>query len=41
DTLLISPDSLSFLAVGTIIGGILAIIAFSISVVSIPMLLDR
>ncbi len=41
DTLLIQPESLSFLAVGTIIGGILAIIAFSISVVSIPMLMDR
>ena len=35
DTLLIQPESLSFLAVGTIIGGILAVIAFSISVVSI------
>ena len=41
DTLFITPESLSFLAVGGIIGGILALLAFSISVVSIPMLLDR
>lgn len=41
DSLLIQPESLSFLAVGTIIGGVLALIAFSISVVAIPMLLDR
>lgn len=41
DTLFIHPESISFLITGTVIGGILAVIAFSISVVSIPMLLDR
>ena len=36
-----SADSLSFLIVGTIIGAILAALVFAISVVSVPMLLDR
>lgn len=41
DALLFSPVSLPFLVVGTLIGGVLATIAFAIGVVSIPMLLDR
>jgi len=38
---LLSDVSLPFLLVGTAAGGVLAAIAFSISVVSVPMLLDR
>jgi uncharacterized membrane protein len=41
DALLFSPASLPFLAVGTVVGAILATVAFAIGVVSIPMLLDR
>ena len=37
----LSAESLPFLATGTIIGGILAAMVFGISVVSIPLLLDR
>lgn len=34
-------DSFGFLAIGTLIGGVLATIAFSISVFAMPMLLER
>ncbi|MGF1610499.1 MAG: DUF2189 domain-containing protein [Kiloniellales bacterium] len=37
----VSAQSLPFLATGTVIGGVLAALAFAISVVSIPLLLDR
>ena len=37
----LEPDSLPFLVLGTLIGGGMALLAFSISVVSIPLLLDR
>lgn len=40
-TLLTSPVSLPFLITGTVFGGVLAFGTFAISVVSIPMLLDR
>jgi uncharacterized membrane protein len=40
DTFL-SPEGLPFLITGTIIGAVLAGLAFAISVVSIPLLLDR
>jgi uncharacterized membrane protein len=36
-----APKSLPFLVTGTVLGGVLAAAAFSISAVSIPMLLDR
>ncbi len=39
--LLHSPVSLPFLITGTALGGVLALIAYAISVISIPMLLDR
>ncbi len=39
--LLLTPNGLGMIAVGTAIGAILAFGAFSISVVSIPLLLDR
>ncbi len=39
--LLFSPISLPFLVTGTLIGGVLAALAFAITAVSIPMLLDR
>jgi len=35
------PESFRFLAVGAVVGGVLAVIAFSISVFAMPMLLDR
>lgn len=38
---LLSGESLPFLIVGTLIGGVLALAAFSISAISVPMLLDR
>ena len=37
----LTPESIPFLAVGTIVGGILAAVAFAISVISIPMLVDK
>jgi uncharacterized membrane protein len=40
-TTFLEADALPFLAIGTVVGGILALLAFSISVVSIPLLLDR
>lgn len=39
--LLFTPKGLLFLALGTAIGGVLAVIAYAISVVSIPMLMVR
>ena len=41
DTILFSPVSLPFLAVGAAVGFVLAALVFAISAVSIPMLLDR
>lgn len=37
----LSGDGVPFLATGTLIGGVLAALAFGLSVVSVPMLLDR
>lgn len=39
--ILANPDNLGFLVVGTAVGGVLAAAIFTISVVSMPMLLDR
>jgi uncharacterized membrane protein len=39
--LVTTADGLAFLAVGTAVGAVLAAIAFAISVVSFPLLLDR
>jgi len=36
-----TPEGLAFLAVGHVIGGILATVTFSLTVVSFPLLLDR
>ncbi len=38
---LFSPAGLPFLVVGTITGGLLAVVTFAIGAISIPMLLDR
>ena len=35
------PESLDFLVAGTLVGGVLAVIAFVVSVFSMPMLLER
>ena len=37
----LKPDSVGFLAAGSLVGGVLAVIAFSISVFSMPMMLER
>lgn len=37
----LSPQGIPFLALGTSIGAVLAALAFAVSVVSVPMLLDR
>lgn len=37
----LEPGSLPFLLLGTVVGGAMAMLAFSLSVVSIPLLLDR
>ncbi len=37
----LSPSSLAFLVTGTVIGAALAALAFAVSAVSVPMLLDR
>ena len=37
----LQPDTIPFLFFGTAVGGVMALLAFSISVVSIPLLLDR
>lgn len=36
-----TPDGLGFLAVGTVVGGVLALVLFCSTVISIPLLLDR
>jgi uncharacterized membrane protein len=41
DALVFSPVSLSFLAAGTIVGMLLGTVVFAITVVSIPMLVER
>ncbi len=41
EMLFFSGDGLTFLVVFTLVGAVLAVLVFSISVVSIPMLLDR
>lgn len=41
EALLFSTDGLPFLIVGTLSGGILAVLAFAIGVTAFPMLLDR
>ncbi len=41
DFLLTPSMSLTFLVVGTLLGAVLAVIAFAVSCVSIPMLMDR
>jgi uncharacterized membrane protein len=37
----LTPESVPFLLFGTIVGGVMALLAYAISAVSIPMLLDR
>ena len=37
----LQADTLPFLVLGTLMGGVMALLAFAISVVSIPLLLDR
>ncbi len=39
--ILLDPDNMGFLAVGTAVGGVIAAAIFTVSVVSLPMLLDR
>lgn len=39
--LLTTPQALPFLATGTLVGGLFAAVAFAISVVSLPLILDR
>ncbi|MBC7953188.1 MAG: DUF2189 domain-containing protein [Rhodospirillaceae bacterium] len=39
--ILMAPQGVAFLITGTVAGGVLAAIAFALSVVSIPMLLER
>ncbi|KIL98446.1 putative integral membrane protein [Paramagnetospirillum magnetotacticum MS-1] len=41
EDVVLRPESFRFLMVGTLVGGALAVIAFSISVFAMPMLLDR
>lgn len=41
EDVVLRPESFRFLAVGTMVGGVLAVIAFSISVFAMPMLLDK
>lgn len=36
-----TPEGLAFLAVGTVVGGILAALLFSVTVISMPMLVER
>ncbi len=38
---LLSPEALPFLIIGSLVGAVLALVAFAISVISIPLLLDR
>ncbi|MCU0790117.1 MAG: DUF2189 domain-containing protein [Nitratireductor sp.] len=41
DVVLHSQEGLAFLATGTIVGGLLALALFSVTVISIPMLMER
>lgn len=41
ETLTTTPDGLTFLAVGTVIGGFIALVFFSLTVMSVPLLLDH
>ena len=41
DTLFTTPSGLTMLVVGTVVGGVIAFILFSITAVSLPMLLER
>ncbi len=41
EDVVLRPSSFRFLVVGTLVGGVLAVIAFTISVFAMPMLLDR
>lgn len=41
DTVFFSPASLPFLATGSVIGFVLAVVAFALGALSIPMLIDR
>jgi len=41
ETVFFAPESLPFVITGTLVGGVLAIAVFTISVISLPMLLDR
>lgn len=36
-----TPEGLTFLAIGTVVGGILATLLFSVTVISMPMLVER
>lgn len=38
---LLRPENLPFLVIGTLLGAVFALLAFAISVVSLPLLLDR
>lgn len=38
---LLQPENLPFLVLGTLLGGMFALLAFAISVISLPLLLDR
>ncbi len=38
---LLRPENLPFLVIGTLLGGIFALLAFAVSVISLPLLLDR
>lgn len=40
-TVFFSPESLPFLIVGTVVGAVLSALAFALSAMSIPLLLDR
>lgn len=40
DVVIDTPEGLMFLAVGTVVGGVLALLLFSLTIVSMPMLLD-
>lgn len=39
--IIMAPQGIAFLATGTLVGGVVAALAFALSVVSIPMLLER
>jgi len=40
-TVFFTPEGWSFLAVGTVVGALLAVVLFSVTVIAMPMLLDR